>query len=154
MTLVLVVDDNQAMAEQYAYDLKRLGKFDTMIAAGGSEALDILGREAVDCVILDLEMPGIDGFNVLGKMNTMGLRIPVIVYTGTGNYDRCVKAMRLGAYSFIDKSETMERVVWEIEKGLEHVRLEREVKDLRDAAVPTTVIRGSSAVIEEMKQQI
>ncbi|PYS34956.1 MAG: DNA-binding response regulator, partial [Acidobacteria bacterium] len=55
---VLVVDDVRAMAEQYAYDLKRVGKYETIIAGSGTEALDILGRESIDCVVLDLEMPG------------------------------------------------------------------------------------------------
>ena len=56
-TQVLVVDDVPAMAEQYAYDLRRVGKYDAIIAGGGDEALDLLGREPIDCVVLDLEMP-------------------------------------------------------------------------------------------------
>ncbi len=154
MTLVLVVDDIPAMAEQYAYDLKRLGGFDTIAAMGGSEALDIMGREPVDCVILDLEMPGVTGFDVLGKMREMEMTIPVIVYTGTGNFDRCVQAMRLGAYSFIDKAESMEKVVWEIEKGLEHAKLEREVNRLRQEHTPETTMFGASPVMSALLAQI
>ncbi|MBU8921465.1 MAG: sigma-54 dependent transcriptional regulator [Bacteroidales bacterium] len=154
MILVLVVDDIPAMAEQYAYDLKRLGGFDTMAATGGSEALDIMGREPVDCVILDLEMPGVTGFDVLGKMREMEMTIPVIVYTGTGNYDRCVQAMRLGAYSFIDKAEAMERVVWEIEKGLEHAKLEREVSQLRHEQTPGTTMFGASQAMASLRSRI
>ena len=107
MPVVLVVDDVQNLAEQYAYDLKRVGGYETVVATGGSEALDIVGREAVDCMILDLEMPGVDGFEVLRTLRGQGIGIPVIVYTGTGNYDRCVQAIKLGADSFIDKSESM-----------------------------------------------
>ena len=70
---VLVVDDVQAMAGQYAYDLKRVGKYDTIIAAGGEEALDLLGREPIDCVVLDLEMPGTDGFDVLRGLHQRGI---------------------------------------------------------------------------------
>ena len=68
MTTVLVVDDVAAMAEQYAYDLKRVGKFNTLVASGGEEALDLLAREPIDCVVLDLEMPGTDGFAVLRSL--------------------------------------------------------------------------------------
>ena len=71
--------------------------------------------EPVDCVILDLEMPGMDGFEVLRALERRGIEVPVIVYTGTGNYDRCIQAVRLGAYGFIDKAEPIERVVQEIE---------------------------------------
>ena len=102
---VLVVDDVPAMAEQYAYDLKRVGGYGTTVAAGGDEALDILAREPIDCVILDLEMPTTDGFEVLRRLQQRGIETPVIVYTGAGSYDRCIQAVRLGAYGFVDKAE-------------------------------------------------
>ena len=104
MTLVLIVDDVPAMAQQYAYDLKRLGGHETLAARSGEEALEILSREPVDCVILDLEMPGLDGFEVLRAMERRAIKVPVIVYTGTGNFDRCIQAVRLGAHGFIDNS--------------------------------------------------
>ena len=96
--LVLIVDDVRPLAEQYAYDLERLGRFRTRVAGGGAEGLDILAREVVDCVILDLEMPGLDGFDVLRAMEHQEIDVPVIVYTGTGSFDRCVEAVRLGAF--------------------------------------------------------
>jgi DNA-binding NtrC family response regulator len=120
---ILVVDDVPAMAEQYAYDLRRIAGFRTGIAAGGREALAALVEEEVDCVILDLEMPGMDGFEVLRAMHAREIDVPVIVYTGTGNYDRCAQAIRLGAYSFIDKAEPMQRVALEVTNALEHGRL-------------------------------
>ncbi|HYU16207.1 MAG TPA: response regulator, partial [Candidatus Acidoferrum sp.] len=87
--MVLVVDDVPAMAEQYAYDLERLGGYDTLVAVGGEQALDVVAREAPACLVLDLEMPGMDGFEVLRALERRGAEVPVIVYTGTGNYDRC-----------------------------------------------------------------
>ncbi len=154
MTLVLVVDDVPAMAEQYAYDLQRAGGFDTLIAAGGREALDITVSEAVDCVILDLEMPDVDGFEVLRTLKDRGVGTPVIVYTGTGNYDRCVQAIRLGAYSFIDKAESMERVVREVENALERVRLVAEVESLRRDLGADTPLIGSSPAMRQLKETI
>src|SRR5207247_9281841 len=75
VSAILVVDDVPAMAEQYAYDLKRVGGYDVLVALSGRAALDLLEREAVDCVILDLEMPGMDGFEVLRTMERRGLRM-------------------------------------------------------------------------------
>jgi two-component system nitrogen regulation response regulator NtrX len=72
LRLVLVVDDVRAMAEQYAYDLKRVGGYEVLIAGGGAAALEHLAGEAIDCVILDLEMPGVDGFEVLRTMKERG----------------------------------------------------------------------------------
>jgi two-component system nitrogen regulation response regulator NtrX len=154
MTLVLVVDDVPAMAEQYAYDLKRVGGYDTLVATGGREALDTIAGEAVDCVILDLEMPGVDGFEVLRTLRGRGVDIPVIVYTGTGDYDRCVKAIKLGAYNFIDKADSMERVVREVENALERVRLEAEVDVLKRDLGAETPLVGASQAMQQLKEQI
>src|SRR5437660_915036 len=142
------------MAEQYAYDLKRVGGYDALVASGGREALDTLEREAVDCVILDLEMPGMDGFEVLRAMERRSFRIPVIVYTGTGNYDRCTQAIRLGAQSFIDKAEPMERIVQEVENALARQRLVGQVAALRERAGTDTPLVGASPAMQRLKDAI
>ncbi|MDH4036276.1 MAG: sigma-54 dependent transcriptional regulator [Candidatus Krumholzibacteria bacterium] len=152
MIRVLIVDDVRNLADQYAYDLKRMGGFETRVATSGKEALDLIAWDPVDCVILDLEMPGIDGFEVLRTMDREGHGIPVIVYTGTGNYDRCVQAVRLGAAGFIDKSEPMARVVHEVETALERARLREEVKSLRGDA--DTALIGTSAPARALAQHI
>ena len=155
MTLhVLVVDDVTAMAEQYAYDLKRVGGYQTMIAAGGEAALDLIAREPIDCIVLDLEMPGTDGFEVLRRLQQRGIDTPVIVYTGTGSYDRCVQAVRLGAYGFVDKAEPVERVVQEIEHAVSRGRLVKEVRALRSRVDGDTSLIGDSAAIRSLRDAI
>jgi two-component system, NtrC family, nitrogen regulation response regulator NtrX len=154
MTQVLIVDDVPAMAEQYAYDLKRVGRYHTTVAAGGEEALDVLAREPVDCVVLDLEMPGIDGFEVLRRMQHGGIETPVIVYTGTGSYDRCVQAVRLGAYGFIDKTEPIERVVQEIENAVSRGRLVGELRSLRSRVQNDSSLIGDSAPMRALRDAI
>jgi DNA-binding NtrC family response regulator len=154
MTHVLVVDDVPAMAGQYAYDLKRVGGYQTTVAAGGDEALDLMAREAIDCVVLDLEMPVTDGFEVLRRMQQRGIDIPVIVYTGTGSYDRCVQAVRLGAYGFIDKAEPIERVIQEIANAVAGGRLVKEVRALRSRAGHDTPLVGDSAPMRSLRDAI
>jgi len=151
---VLVVDDVPAVAEGYAYDLRRLGDFRTLVATGGREALDVLASEAVDCVILDLEMPGVDGFDVLEELARRDSEVPVIVYTGTGDYERCARAIRLGAYGFIDKAEPMRRVVQEIRSALERGRLASEVERLRDRLDEDAGLLGTSGPMLELKERI
>jgi two-component system nitrogen regulation response regulator NtrX len=153
-TQVLVVDDVPAMAEQYAYDLRRVGKYGATIAAGGDEALDLLGREAIDCIVLDLEMPGTDGFEVLRRLRQRGIDVPVIVYTGTGSYDRCVQAVRLGAYGFIDKAEPIERLVQEIENAVSRGRLVSELRTLRSRFDGDTPLIGDSAPMRALRDAI
>jgi len=152
--LVLVVDDVAALAEQYAYDLKRLGDYQTMVAIGGEQALDAIAREAPDCVVLDLEMPGVDGFDVLRALERRGADVPVIVYTGTGNFDRCIQAVRAGAAGFIDKNEPMERVVRDIQTVLERRRLEAEVQSLRRPLDVESSLLGDSEAIRKLRETI
>jgi DNA-binding NtrC family response regulator len=154
MTHVLVVDDVPTMAEQYAYDLKRVGGYHTLVAAGGDEALDLLAREPIDCVVLDLEMPGVDGFEVLRRLQQRSIDTPVIVYTGTGSYDRCVQAVRLGAYGFVDKAEPIERVVQEIENAVSRGRLVKEVRSLRSRFDGETPLIGDSVAMRSLREAI
>jgi two-component system nitrogen regulation response regulator NtrX len=142
------------MAEQYAYDLKRVGQYTTTVAAGGEQALDILGRDPIDCVVLDLEMPGIDGFAVLRRMKQRGIDVPVIVYTGTGSYERCVQAVQLGAYGFVDKAEPIERVVQEIEQAIARGRLISEVRTLRSRVDGDAVLVGDSPAMRTLREAI
>jgi DNA-binding NtrC family response regulator len=151
---ILVVDDVVAMAEQYAYDLKRLAGYRTRIAANGRDALAALVEEDVDCMILDLEMPGMDGFEVLRALNDRQIDVPVIVYTGTGDFERCAQAIRLGAYSFIDKAESMQRVVQEVRNALERGQLVREVKTLRSRVAAESTLIGESAAMRKLREQI
>ena len=153
MSLILIVDDVAAMRDQYAYDLKRLGGFETATAGGGAEGLRLLEAEPVDCVILDLEMPGVDGFEVLATLKRRQNRVPVIVYTGTGSYDRCVRAVKLGAYSFIDKDEPLERVVREVENALAWAGLQDEVRRLRRRSGDDDDLIGESRAMLALKEQ-
>jgi two-component system nitrogen regulation response regulator NtrX len=154
MTLILVVDDIPALTDQYAYDLKRLGGYQVITAGDGSQALELVRNAAVDCMILDLEMPGMDGFAVLRSLEKEGSEVPVIVYTGTGNYERCIEAVRLGAYGFIDKAEPMERVAREIETVLERKRLRQEVAALRRQLGAETSLVGNSAPLRQLRESI
>jgi two-component system nitrogen regulation response regulator NtrX len=114
----------------------------------------VLGREPIDCVVLDLEMPGTDGFEVLRRLRQRGVDVPVIVYTGTGSYDRCVQAVRLGAYGFIDKTEPVERLVQEIENAVSRGRLVTELKTLRSRFDGDTPLVGDSAPMRALRDSI
>ena len=157
MSLILIVDDAQPLAEQYAYDLKRLGGHDTLIAADGDDGArhDRPGagrlRAARSRDAGDGRLRG-----AAPAARSAASSVPVIVYTGTGNYDRCAQAIRLGAVSFIDKAEPMERVVQEIAGALERRRLEREVEALRRGSrrTDTSLIGSSPADARSCKDAI
>ena len=154
MTTILLCDDNAPLAEQYAYDLRRLGDYEVLTAASGPQALETMASDAIDCLVLDLEMPGMDGFGVLRALRDRGIATPVIVYTGTGNYDRCVQAIKAGAYAFIDKAEPVERVVREIENAVERRRILDEVAVLRRYADDESALLGASPAMRALKDAI
>jgi two-component system nitrogen regulation response regulator NtrX len=154
MASILIVDDVPAMAEQYAYDLRRLASHEVTVASGGDEALEMLARESIDCMILDLEMPGKDGFAVLRAMRERRLDVPVIVYTGTGTFDRCVQALRLGAYGFIDKADPVERVAREVESAIERSLLVAEVTALRREAAEHGALIGGSPAMQRLRDAL
>ncbi len=154
MSRVLIVDDNAAMREQYAYDLNRHGGHEILTAADGTEALDLLAAEPVDCVVLDLEMPRTDGFAVLRGMQEKDIDTPVIVYTGTGSYQRCVQAVKLGAYGFVDKDEPTERVAHEVENALAHGRMAREIASLKQRLADDSGMVGRSPAMADLKTRI
>jgi DNA-binding NtrC family response regulator len=153
MSRILVVDDVRPLAEQYAYDLRRLGGYDVVIADDGASALSLLEAEDLDAMMLDLEMPGMDGFEVLRRLQHRGSEVPVIVYTGTGDFDRCIQAVRLGAYGFIDKAEPVERVVQELEAAIDRRRLRQEVSTLQ-RRLGESVLLGNSPAMVRLREQI
>lgn len=153
MSRILIVDDVAALAGQYAYDLKRIGAHEVVTANSGAAALKQLDSGETDCIILDLEMPGMDGFEVLRKLRHRGDDTPVIVYTGTGDFERCVEAVRLGAAGFIDKAEPMERVAQEVEHAIERQRLRHEIFALQTQLGESTLL-GRSDAIERLRLEI
>jgi len=153
MSRILVVDDIPALADQYAYDLKRIGAHEVTTATNGAAALKLIEAGGLDCVILDLEMPGIDGFEVLRTLRHRGDETPVIVYTGAGDFSRCIAAVQLGASGFIDKAEPMERVAQEVEHTIERYRLRREVFALQ-AQLGASSLLGRSAAMARLNDEI
>src|SRR5437879_13740804 len=87
-------------------------------------------------------------------MERRGYHTPVIIYTGTGNYDRCTQAIRLGAQSFIDKAEPMQRVVQEVENALARQRLVAQVTALRERAGTDAPLVGASRARRRVKARI
>src|SRR5207247_9046119 len=97
---------------------------------------------------------GMDGFEVLRAMERRAFRTPVIVYTGHGNYDRCNQGIRLGARSFSDQAEPMERVVQEVENALERQRLAGQIAALRARTGADASLVGASPAMQQLKDAI
>src|SRR5262245_16174374 len=102
MPTILITDDEKNIRSTLARAL-RLEGYATEEAENGDAALPRLRSGDVDLVILDLEMPVLDGLGVLERMGAEKIRVPAILLTAHGTIDRAVKAVRLGAFDFIEK---------------------------------------------------
>ena len=99
---ILIVDDEAAIRELLSRFLSG-GGYDTVAAADGDEALALVKRESLDLVLLDIQMPGLDGIEALRQIKKLDRDLPVIMVTSDGRVPQVVAAMRAGAYDYVVK---------------------------------------------------
>jgi len=155
--VVLIVDDDPVQRRLLEAMVQRFG-YRPMTAEGGDAALRVLTGEtaqAVDCIILDLIMPDLDGLGVLSRLRQAGLDIPVIVQTAHGGIDNVVSAMRAGATDFVVKPASPERLEVSLRNALAVRALAGElqrVKRSRDGTLSLAdVITRSPAMTPVLK---
>src|SRR6185436_6129474 len=125
MPTVLIVDDEKNIRATLARGL-RLEGYRTEEAADGVEALAALESGGIDAVLLDMQMPRLDGLGLLAAMRERGLAVPSLVLTAHGSIEQAVKAVRLGAFDFIEKPPSIERILIAVDHALVRGRLESE----------------------------
>src|SRR3954466_251244 len=131
--LVLIVDDDPVQRRLLENMASRFG-YEVLVADGGDAAVAAFtGPDAsrIDCMILDLVMPDLDGCGVLTRMREAGLNIPVIVQTAHGGIDTVVSAMRAGATDFVVKPVGAERLQVSLRNALSPSVLETEFQRLK-----------------------
>ncbi|MBE9503479.1 MAG: sigma-54-dependent Fis family transcriptional regulator [Proteobacteria bacterium] len=127
---ILVVDDEELIRWSLDQNLTSDG-YEVLTAASGEEALKIIREEMPDLVFLDLQLPGIGGMEVLQKVKEISKDIIVIIITALGIVEMVVKAMKLGAFDYINKPFNLDEVSFIVEKATEAGRLRHEVTALR-----------------------
>jgi len=133
---VLIVDDELDIREGSERILKRIG-YHVHTAARGEEALAYLEQRPAAIVLLDLKMPGIDGMEVLARIQKMESVPLVIVITGYATVETAIKAMKQGAYDFIPKPFEPEQLRIVVNRAAEKIRLTHEAKNLEREKVKT-----------------
>src|SRR5438067_12386940 len=151
MSKILIIDDEASIRTTLAGILEDEGH-KTVLCEAGEEAITHFARDEFDLAILDLWLPGIDGLSVLERLRSAGAP-PVIVISGHGNIDTAVRATRLGAYDFLEKPLSLERVVLTINHALADRKLREQVRDLR-REVSEEMLIGDSDAMRVLDQQI
>ncbi|HEX16003.1 MAG TPA: UDP-3-O-[3-hydroxymyristoyl] N-acetylglucosamine deacetylase [Deltaproteobacteria bacterium] len=114
---VLIVDDDEAVTRSIVGVLEDEG-FETIVAENGKEALQLYRTEGADVVLLDIWMPDMDGIDLLRKIKETDEDCAVIMISGHGTVSTAVKAMKLGAFDFIEKPLSMDVLLSTVNKAL------------------------------------
>jgi DNA-binding NtrC family response regulator len=139
---ILIVDDDPVQRRLLEGMVQRFG-YDVVGVGGGQAALDkVLDSSArIDCIVLDLLMPDLDGFGVLAALRQAGARVPVIVQTGHGGIDNVSSATRAGAVDFVTKPVGPERLKVSLRNALAVNALESELQRLKRAKTGTLTFK-------------
>ena len=150
---ILIVDDEKSICQSLGSILSDEG-YEILTAESGEEALKIVEEELPCLVLLDIWLPGMDGIEVLESVKSNYPQIRVIVMSGHGTIETAVKATKLGAFDFIEKPLSLEKVIIVVNHVFELIRLEEENKQLRQKVPHDYELTGVSAPILELKEMI
>jgi len=150
---ILIVDDESGIRESLGALLRDEG-YDAEAVASGEECLDRLKRRNLDLVLLDVWLNGMDGLDTLERMQEHSPAPMVVMISGHGNIETAVRATKLGAFDFIEKPLSVEKVVLVARNALEYLRLEEENRRLRAELEERHQILGASVPMKALRQQI
>jgi len=150
---ILIVDDEKSILTSLSGILED-EQYLTQLAENGEDALRQLESDGVDLVLLDVWLPGIDGIEVLKRIKAVRSDVPVIMISGHGTIEMAVAATKLGAYDFIEKPLSLDKVILSVQHALRQRRLEDENRTLRRKIEKSYEIIGKSPQMEELRRQI
>ena len=141
---ILVVDDEPLNLDLLEQELSDLG-YAVDKASGGRAALEQLAQKPIELVLLDYQMPGMNGIEVLNEIKKKDPALPVIIITAYGTIERAVEAIKSGADDFITKPFDPDHLAVVVQKALERARLKTDVELLtRELAGRYRLITGKS----------
>ena len=153
---VLIVDDDPVQRRLLDAMLKRFG-YDVASAENGEAALTLLGApegERFSAIVLDLNMPGLDGMGMLAALRERGIETPVIVQTANGSIETVVSAMRAGAVDFVVKPVGAERLQVSLRNALKLGALEHELRHIKRRASNTLGFRDLATKSPDMARVV
>src|SRR5438445_4455841 len=134
MAATILIADDDAVQRRLVENMVQKCGYEPIVVESGDAAIAALtapDAPAIDAVILDLVMPGLDGMGVLAKIREAGLSVPVIVQTAHGGIDNVISAMRAGAADFVVKPVGMERLQVSLRNALNASALKGELQRIR-----------------------
>jgi two-component system nitrogen regulation response regulator NtrX len=150
---ILIVDDESGIRESLSALLREEG-YRVDAVASGEECLEAVAHRPIDLILLDVWLPGMDGLATLERLNESDAAPMVIMISGHGKIETAVRATKLGAFDFIEKPLSLEKIVLVIKNALDFGRLEQENRRLRAELQQRYQILGDSIPMKALRQQI
>jgi len=154
---ILIVDDDRNIRRMIEIHLKKEKVYEPLHASNGEACLRFLREDVPDLILLDIQMPGIDGIETLQQIKQQLSRIPVVMMSAHGTIDIAVRSMKMGAYDFITKPFSGDRLLITINNAIENNELRDEVEKLRQELQEKYQFKniiGQSGAVQEVFRAI
>lgn len=151
--LILIVDDEESIRVSLKGILEDEG-YQVLSAENGTDALDMILEEVPDLVLLDIWMPGMDGIQTLEKIKKHLAELTVVMMSGHGTIETAVKATRIGAFDFIEKPFSLDKILITIANALNYKELRKENELLRLATLKEHELVGNSPEIDSLRNKL
>lgn len=150
---ILIIDDEKDIRSSLTGILEDEG-YQVLCAESGAEGLESVRQELPDLILLDIWMPGMDGLETLGKLKAQYPHVTVIMISGHGTIETAVRATKLGAFDFIEKPLSLEKVLISVANALKLQELKDENAELKRSASKDYELIGESPAISAVREQI
>jgi two-component system nitrogen regulation response regulator NtrX len=145
----LVVDDEQSICDALEGVLSDEG-WQVAVAKNGKDAIAKYNKDRPDLVLLDVWMPGMDGIETLQKLKEIDAEVPIVIMSGHGSIGTAVRATKLGAFDYLEKPLSLDKLIPMLEHAIELKTLKEQKSSLKDGQE----IIGQSELITQIKRQI
>jgi len=150
---ILVIDDEKDIRISLTGILEDEG-YHIITAATGAEGIESAQEELPDLILLDIWMPGMDGLETLERLKSLFPQVTVIMISGHGTIETAVRATKLGAFDFIEKPLSLEKVLISVANALQLQELKAENAELKRSAANEYELIGDSAAMVLLREQI
>ena len=150
---VLIVDDEAGVRSALSGVLRDEG-FEVDTVPSGEACLEIAPGRHFDVILLDVWLPGIDGLLTLSRLRDRHVDAAVVVISGHGNIESAVRAVKIGAFDFVEKPLSIDKTLHVVRNALRQRQLEAENRALREHVDRRFVMVGESYVMRSLREQI
>jgi two-component system, NtrC family, nitrogen regulation response regulator NtrX len=152
MPTILIIDDEESIRAALR-DILEYEKYVIDDAAEGEQALELAQSNTYDVILCDIKMPGMDGLEVLEKIQDLS-DAPVVMISGHGTIDTAVEAIKKGAYDYISKPLDLNRLLVTLRNALDKGNLVQETRKLKKKVIGAWEMVGESAAMDEVRKMI